>query len=117
MVTVKNVQERKSNEGKTFLVLELEAGLEIATSKATGKPYATTRRCSIPCTMDKESARQLIGTALPGTIEKVSCEPYDYQIPDSGETVTLDYSYAYVNPSVHLQENGSSKMAVKVEVN
>ena len=39
----------------------------------------------------------LIGEKIPGSIEKVSCEPYEYTIRESGETITLDFTYQFVS--------------------
>ena len=114
MVTIKQVLQRKTSEGKPFLVLELEGGLEILTSESTGKPYATVKRCTIPCTMDESSAKALIGSSLPGRIEKVKCDPYSYQPPNSIEVVTLDYTYAYVdNDTKKENQNAMIKMSLE----
>jgi hypothetical protein len=95
MVTIIGYHQRQNAEGETFLVLELEGSLEIIKSKA-GKSYATTRKCKLPCTFSEETAIRLIGTQLEGFIEKVGCEPYEYTVPNSSETVTLYHSYTYV---------------------
>jgi hypothetical protein len=98
MVIISAYYQRQTNEGKPFLVLELQGGLEIVKSKLTGKSYATNKRCTLPCTFDETVAKGLIGTHIQGNIEKVECEPYDYKLPNSDEVVTLDYSYSYVEP-------------------
>jgi hypothetical protein len=38
----------------------------------------------------------LIGTQIPGRIEKVECEPYEYTIRETGETVYLRFKFVYV---------------------
>ena len=38
--------------------------------------------------------KSLIGKKLAGSIEKVPCEPYEFQ-RETGETVTLNYRYQY----------------------
>jgi len=35
---------------------------------------------------------------LPGTVQKIECEPYDYAIPTTGEIVKLTHKYLF-NPS------------------
>lgn len=95
MVTVKGFIERKTKEGKSFLVLELEGGIEVVTSQTTGKPYASIKRCSIPCTFDKDTARAMIGSHLEGEIIKVNCDPYLYTNPQTNEEMTLNYSYVF----------------------
>jgi hypothetical protein len=37
----------------------------------------------------------LIGQKLPGRVEKVQVEPYQYVNPKTGEILTLDYSFVY----------------------
>jgi hypothetical protein len=34
---------------------------------------------------------------LPGNIEKMKCDPYEYSIPGSNETVILKHTFVY-NP-------------------
>ena len=105
MVKISGYQERKTSDGKkTFIVLELEGELQFLTSQITGKQYASVLKCTMPCTFDEETAKQLVGTTLPGTIEKTSCEPYDYTNPTTGDTTTLDYRYAYKAPENGLKQ-------------
>ena len=117
MVTIKSYQERKTASGKTFLVLELEGGLEIVTSQSTGRLYASTKRCTIPCTFDEEVAEKMIGTSLPGTIVRVPCEAYSYVSPKTQETMTLNYRYSYVpSESNSIEAKNSVKRIEEVEV-
>lgn len=97
MVTVKNFNVRTTAGGRTFVTLDLEGGLEIGISQTTGKPYATTKKCSIPTTFDEVTAQGLIGSTLPGVITKVECEPYEFVNPTTSEKMILDYSWVY-NP-------------------
>jgi len=95
MVTVKTYQIRQSSDGRSFITLQLEGGLEMIQSQKTGKFYATVRKCSIPNTFDEDTAKGLVGSILPGTIERVAAEPYDYTIKSTGEVITLMHSYGY----------------------
>ena len=105
MVTIVDFQTRKTSEGKEFGVLILQGGIETVKSQKTGKSFMTARKVSIPCTFDEQSARTMIGTKLPGQIEKVECEPYDYKLPDSGEVVKLTYKYEYNESPSNIEEN------------
>jgi len=96
-VTVINAFEIENAEGDTFVSLELQGGITMIQSKSSGKFYATSKRTRIASTFDLETAKLLIGEKIPGSIEKVSCEPYEYSIPDSDETVTLDFTYQFVS--------------------
>jgi len=56
------------------------------------------------CTLDDEGCKHQIGTSLPGTIEKVACDPYDFKVPQTGETVKLDYTFRYNPESASVEE-------------
>ena len=96
MVRIVNYQKRETEEGKEFFVLELQGGIEMVKSKETNKFYVTARKASISSTFDELTCKALIGTELPGKVEKVNCEPYEYTIKDSGEIITLTHRYEYV---------------------
>ena len=105
MVTVKNYIKRTSKKsGKEFFVLVLSGGIEPVKS-ADGKLYFTSRSCTVPSSFDEQTCKDLIGTKFPGSIEKVACDPYDYTIPNTNNTVTLNYKWDYVdNPTEVMQE-------------
>ena len=94
MITISNIIKRKSSEGKEFFVLELMSGVELVKSKKTGKFYTTSRIATIPTTLNEKTGKIVIGSSLPGIIEKVGVEPYDFKLPN-GEVIELDYTYQY----------------------
>jgi hypothetical protein len=94
MVHVVGYKERFSSEGKSFMALILQGGVEIIES-ANGKLYATARKASVASTFDEETCKILIGQELPGTIEKVECEPYEYTNPNTGEILYLTHRYTF----------------------
>ena len=96
MVRIVNYQKRQSEEGKDFFTLELQGGIEMVKSQQTGKFYVTARKASIPSTFDEQTCISLVGTELPGKVQKVACEPYDYVIKETGETLKLSHKYEYV---------------------
>lgn len=95
MVKVKNYHVRSSEDGGKYISLELEGDVSFVQSQNTGRFYATTKRCFMYAALDEAMAKSLIGTQMPGTIQRVACEPYDYTVPDTGEVKTLSYSYEY----------------------
>lgn len=100
MVTVTNVEQRKNAKDELFNCLIISGDLEIVTSKTTGKPYATVRKMSIPCTFDENVAKTMIGKQLKGEIQRVECDPYEYTNQETGEVLTLSHTYNYCpNPS------------------
>jgi len=110
MVTVSAYALRKANDGRQFITLELTGGVEFVQSMQTGKHYATVRRSSMATTFDETIAKSLVGSQYPGEIARVESEPYQYTIKETGEEITLNYSYQYVpdvsvkSESRHMQE-------------
>ncbi|WP_018611547.1 hypothetical protein [Segetibacter koreensis] len=98
MVTITGyaLRESKKEAGKTFVSLQLQGDIEMVQSMDTGRFYATAKKCSITSTFSEEVAKNLIGSRMPGTIERVQCDPYDYTVPETGEVVSLAHSYQYV---------------------
>ena len=106
MITVVDFAERQRKEdGSLFYVLILQGGLSLVQSRNTGNYYATVKRCSIPSTFDEETAKKMVGEQVPGSIQRKSCEEYEFVAKDTGEVVTLDYRWAYV-PEGETVENG-----------
>lgn len=104
MVTVKEYAIRQTKEGREFIALILQGGLHMAQSKQTGNFYATVKRCSIPSTFDEESAKGMIGEKIPGSVQKKSCDPYDFVNKETGEVIQLDYRWAYVPEGATIEE-------------
>jgi hypothetical protein len=96
MVRIINYKKRETEDGKEFFVLELQGGIEMVKSKETDKFYVTARKASISSTFDELTCQALIGTELPGKVEKVNCEPYEYTIKDTGEVIVLTHRFDYV---------------------
>ena len=96
MVTVKDYLKRKSKTGGEFFVLVLSGGIEPVKS-ADGKLYFTSRTCTVAASFDEVMCKDLIGAKFPGSIEKVSCEPYLYRIPKTDKEVELTYKWDYVD--------------------
>jgi hypothetical protein len=99
MVKIIDFKIRQSNEGKQFFALILQGGIEIIKSQ-NGNSYATVRKVSISTTFDELTCQTLLGTELPGSIEKVNCEPYEYTIEQTGEVITLNHRFEYVEEQV-----------------
>jgi hypothetical protein len=78
MVTIVGLEKRKAADRKEFNVMNLQGSVEVAISKATGKPYLTARKTSIPFTFDEVMAKSLVGQQLPGEIERMEVDEYDF---------------------------------------
>ena len=105
MVKVIATEKRTSADGRKFNVLILQGGIDVVKSKRTGKSYLTAHKVSMVCTLDEVSAREQVGAKLPGTVQKIACEPYAFKVPQTGETVQLDYTFQYSPESVSMEES------------
>ncbi len=97
MVTIVDYKTyQREDDGTEFHVLIVQGGLESVKSKETHRTYLTARTAKVACTFNKLTCETFIGTELPGRIQKIQVEPYEYLIPDTGEMVELDYRYEYI---------------------
>lgn len=96
MVRIVNFKEIESHDGSTFFALTIQGGVELVKSKETGNFYATARKTSITSTFDEETCKALLGSEMPGSIVKKSCEPYTFTIKETGEIVELSHRFEYV---------------------
>jgi len=103
MVTIVGIEERFTDKGD-FKVIVLQGKLEVAKSQATGRPYLTARKTSVPFTFSEEFAKTLIGTQLPGDIEKIECEEYEFKVPGTRKKLTFTHRYQYNATPVALEE-------------
>lgn len=95
MVRVIDYLQRVKDDGDSFFVLVLQGGVQMVKSKQTNKFYVTAKKATISSTFDENTCQALIGTELPGKIEKVQTEPYEFTIKETGEVIELDYRYEY----------------------
>lgn len=95
MVKIIDYKISQSTDGKDFVSLKLQGGVEPIQSMQTGKFYLTAKTCYIPSTFDVASASALVGSSLPGQVVRVDSEPYEYTIKDTGEVISLSHRYEY----------------------
>ncbi len=98
MVTVINYKERQKEDGTTFYVLEVQGGIEMIKSKATGNFYATAKKANVSSTFDEAICQGLIGAQMDGSIKKKDCEPYEYTVKETGEVIELTHRYVFLPP-------------------
>lgn len=110
MVRIINYKKRTTDEGRTFFVLEISGGIEMVQSQTTNQFYATVKKAFVPSTFDEETCISLMGSQIEGTIEKVTCEPYQYTIKETGEIITLNYRYSYVKEPAMVQQESAMTM-------
>jgi hypothetical protein len=104
MVIVKDVKPITKDDGETFYALIVEGSVEPVRSKKTGRIYFSARKATVPTTMDEKACRSAIGAKFEGEIQKVVCEPYDYTIESTGETIQLDHRWEFVDESLEVVE-------------
>ena len=109
MVKIVEVLQREGEKGP-FALLEIQSELEVVQSQKTGNFYGTIRRCTIPCTMDLQTAQNYIGKEIPGVIVRVQCDAYEYKVPGTEDVVSLGYRWGYApedGPTVSVNQNQS----------
>jgi hypothetical protein len=95
MVTVKDYHVRQGDNGSEYISLELTGDVCFVQSQTTGRFYAAAKRCFMYAALDEPTAKSLVGSRMPGSIERVACDPYEYTIESTGEVLSLAYSYVY----------------------
>ena len=93
MVQVLEVVERTAANGDTFRVVIVGSEAQVVFSK-DGKPRVDSVKAGIPSNLPLQALQALIGSKLPGKIEKQECEPYTFT-GSNGEEITLDYRWQY----------------------
>ena len=93
MVQVLEVVERTGSTGNTFRVVIVGSDAQVVFSK-DGKPRVDSVKAGIPSNLPTEALKALVGSFLPGKIEKQECEPYTFT-GSNGEDITLDYRWQY----------------------
>lgn len=115
MVKIIGVKVSENNDGKEFISLKLQGAVEVMQSQQTGKAYLTARSCFISTTFSLETAQALIGTEIPGNVERVHSEAYDYTIKETGEVISLSHRYEFVPETKserRIRESASDQTAV-----
>jgi hypothetical protein len=103
MVRIVNYEKKQKEDGKEFFILELQGGIELVMSHS-GQYYATAKKAKITSTFDEQTCKSLIGSELKGHVIKVSSEPYQYTIKETGETVVLTHKYVYTPEEINNDE-------------
>jgi hypothetical protein len=95
MVRIIDCKLSENADGKEFVSLKIQSGVEMIQSQQTGRFYLTAKSCYIPSTFDLSSAEALIGSELPGKVARVDSEPYEYRVKETGDVPTLNHRYEY----------------------
>ena len=116
MVTIVDFVKRQNKEGKDFNALILQGGIELVKSKDSGRWYATAKKASITSTFDDAMSQTLIGQQIPGSVQRVACEPYEFTVKDTGEVLTLTHRWVYLKKDEAIEEKvvAESKVAMPI---
>jgi hypothetical protein len=104
MVTISDYSKRVNSDGEEFFTLILQGDLELVKSQQTGRYYATSKKASLPSTFNEETCKSLIGQKLPGSIMRVECDSYEYNVPETGEIITLSHRWEYSKEAESIEE-------------
>ena len=96
MVKIIDYSLRESKDKNPFVSLTLQGDLTMVQSQETGRYYATSKKTSITSTFNEEEAKALVGKEIPGSVERIACEEYEYTIADTGEVITLSHRWEFV---------------------
>lgn len=116
MVTIVDFVKRTNIDDVEFNSLILQGGIELVKSRQTGRYYATAKKTSISCTFDDAMCQSLIGTKIPGSVQRVECEPYEFVARSTGEIVTLTHRWVYLKDGETVEETviADSKVVMPV---
>jgi hypothetical protein len=104
MVTIVDFVKRQNKEGQEFNALILQGGIELVKSQETQRWYATAKKASITSTFDDAMCQSLIGTQIPGSVQRVETEPYEFTVKDTGEVLTLTHRWIYLREGEVMSE-------------
>ena len=80
MVKIVDYVKRTNRDGKEFNALIPQSGIELVKSRETQRWYATAKRASITSTFNDSECQNLIGTEIPGSVQRVETEPYEFTV-------------------------------------
>ena len=104
MVRVIDYRKIQKDSGEEFNMLIISGGIEMTRSKTSGKYYATMRKASVPSTFNEVTCQSLIGQQMPGTVAKVPCDDYEILDKKTGEIITLNHRYEFIDESQSEEE-------------
>jgi len=78
--------------------------VELVKSKETGNFYATAKKASISSTFDEMTCKSLIGQQIPGSIQRVDTDPFEFTVKETGEIITLSHRWTYLKEGETVEE-------------
>ena len=100
MVQIVAFQKKENSRTKeSYSVLVLQGDPEVLISKSSGRPYISAKKTTIPCALEENQAQALIGKELPGSIERVSCTPFQLTLAN-GKKLKINSAFQYMPPEM-----------------
>jgi hypothetical protein len=99
MVQIIGFEKKQNKSNESYAVLIVQGEPEIMISKSSGRPYISARKTTIPCSLEENQAQALIGKELPGSIERVSCAPFQLTLA-TGKKVKISSAYQFIAPDM-----------------
>jgi hypothetical protein len=99
MVQIIGFEKKQNKSNESYAVLIVQGEPEIMISKSSGRPYISARKTTIPCSLEENQAQALIGKELPGSIERVSCAPFQLTLA-TGKKVKISSAYQFIAPEM-----------------
>jgi hypothetical protein len=104
MVQIVAFQKKENSRTKeSYSVLVLQGDPEVLISKSSGRPYISAKKTTIPCALEENQAQALIGKELPGSIERVSCAPFEVKLA-TGKKVKVSSVFQYIAPETVIEK-------------
>lgn len=117
MVTIVNYKSFKNENEEEFFSLVVQGGLEAIKSKETAQVYFTARTAQVTSTFDENTCKSLIGSQIPGKIEKVEVEPYEYLNSQTGELITYTKRNVFIPQGQEEEDEEILKNNLELEKN
>ena len=99
MVQIIGFEKKQSKNKESYAVLILAGEPEVMISKSSGRPYISAKKTTIPCALEENQAQALIGKELPGSIERVSCTPFQLTLAN-GKKLKINSAFQYMPPEM-----------------
>ena len=104
MVQIVDYRKRTNSEGEEFFALILQVDLEMVKSQDTGNYYATRRAASVASTFDENTCKSLIGQKIPGSVQRIPSEPYEFIVKETGGVLILEHRWTYLKEGDTVEE-------------
>ena len=102
-------KESIGGTSKLYLFDYLEDAFTISAGEATAMNVALTAAWTYDLvgdasTFTEETCKGLIGQKIPGSIQRIPSDPYEFTVPSTGEILVLDHRWVYMKEGETIDE-------------